>query len=54
MFDIDKKTENEENLIFIDPVRFRYNYMVEYIHANRTQFYALVDEEERNFSEENY
>lgn len=52
MFDTNKNINNDENLIFLDPVRFRYHYMVEYIHSNRTHFAHIVDTEEQNYNEE--
>lgn len=39
MFNATKNLENEANFIFVEPERFRYHYMVEHIHSNRTQFY---------------
>lgn len=38
MFNTNHNNANEENLIFIDPVRFRYHYMVTFIHSNRSHF----------------
>jgi hypothetical protein len=39
--------ENEMNMMFLDPERFRYNYMVEFIHTNRTHFFQVINNEER-------
>jgi hypothetical protein len=38
MFNTNQNNANEENLVFIDPVRFRYHYMVTFIHSNRSHF----------------
>lgn len=51
MFDTTKNENNEEHLIFLDPVRFRFNYMVKYIHENREKFARVVDAEEQNFKD---
>lgn len=43
----DKNPESEQYLMFLDPERFRYHYMVEFIHTNRAHFYQIVSNEEK-------
>jgi hypothetical protein len=44
--------ESETYLMFLNPERFRYHYMVEFIHTNRTHFFQVVNNEERQIYEQ--
>ena len=43
----EKNPESEQYKMFLDPERFRYHYMVEFIHTNRGHFYQIVSNEEK-------
>jgi hypothetical protein len=42
--------DNPEGIMFIDPERFRYNYMVEFIQLNNNHYMNIVEDEERQFT----
>jgi hypothetical protein len=46
LFFTEAHPENEMYQMFINPERFRYNYMIDYIHSNRTRFSRVLFEEE--------
>jgi hypothetical protein len=53
MFNTQQNPHNDVYLMFIHPERFRYNFLVDFIHTNRLHFFKVISQEEQKAFNQN-